>query len=32
MLRSSFALRLFLILTALAALAIVAGEMPWGPS
>ena len=31
MLRSSFAIRLALILAALAALALIAGEMPWGP-
>jgi hypothetical protein len=32
MLRSTLSLRLALILAALAALAIVAGEMPWGPT
>jgi hypothetical protein len=32
MLRSSFALRLFLILSVLAVLAAVAGEFPWGPA
>jgi hypothetical protein len=32
MLRMTFALRLALILAALAALAIIAGEMPWGPT
>jgi hypothetical protein len=32
MLRNRLALRLALILAVLAALAIVAGEMPWGPS
>lgn len=32
MLRSSFALRLFLILALLAVLAAVAGELPWGPA
>jgi hypothetical protein len=31
MLRTTFALRLALILAALAALAIVAGGAPWGP-
>ncbi len=31
MLRSSFAIKLFLILALLAALAAVAGEFPWGP-
>ena len=30
--RNSLALRLALILAVLGALAIVAGEMPWGPS
>lgn len=32
MLRNTFTLRLALILAALGALALVAGEMPWGPS
>lgn len=32
MLRSSFAIRLALILAVLGALAMVAGEFPWGPS
>jgi hypothetical protein len=32
MLRSALTLRLALILAALAALAIIAGEMPWGPA
>ena len=32
MLRSSFAIRLGLILAVLAVLAAVAGEFPWGPS
>jgi hypothetical protein len=32
MLRSTLALRLALILAALAALALVAGDLPWGPS
>jgi hypothetical protein len=32
MLRNTLALRLALILAVLGALAIVAGEMPWGPS
>ena len=32
MLRNTFTLRLALILAALAALALVAGELPWGPS
>lgn len=31
MLRNSFALKLFLILALLGALAAVAGEFPWGP-
>jgi hypothetical protein len=32
MLRSSFALRLALILAVLGALALIAGELPWGPA
>jgi hypothetical protein len=32
MLRSSFALKLFLILALLSVLAAVAGEFPWGPA
>lgn len=32
MLRSSFALKLFLILALLGVLAAVAGELPWGPA
>ena len=32
MLRSTLALRLVLILAALAALAIFVGESPWGPA
>jgi hypothetical protein len=32
MLRSSFAIRLGLILAVLAVLAAVAGEFPWGPA
>jgi len=31
-LRSSFALKLFMILALLAVLAVVAGDMPWGPA
>ena len=32
MLRSPLAIRLALILAALAALAMIAGELPWGPA
>jgi hypothetical protein len=32
MLRNAITLRLALILAALALLAIIAGEMPWGPA
>jgi hypothetical protein len=32
MLRSAFAIRLLLIVAVLAALAAVAGELPWGPT